>query len=174
MQSQPIDLAFLSRQTHISVPTIKKLLIAFESIFLIRILNTEGTEAKPILFLEDQGEATYLLNGNGNELSDLLRFCYANFRAQFKYRSEIKSEFFQYRNRGGAHIPLAIHVGFAKERSTLGLVPILGGTPNQHDLASSQSFLQKYPASKIIFVTCDDTDRCLSDKMRLIPVAKLV
>lgn len=173
-QAQPVDLTFLSRQTHISVPTIRKLLMAFESMFLIRILKTEGTEAKSVVFLEDQGEATYLVNGNIDDLTNLLRFCFANFRTQFKYRSEIKSEFFQYRNRGGAHIPLALHAGFEKGKSTLGFVPILGMTPNPHDLASAYSFLKKYPASKIFFVTREDTDRCLSDKMRIIPIAKLV
>jgi predicted AAA+ superfamily ATPase len=173
-QSQPIDLTSLFRQTHISVPTIKKILMAFESMFLIRILKTEGTETKSIVFLEDQGEATYLVNGNVDDLTNLLRFCFANFRVQFKYRSEIKSEFFQYRNRGGAHIPLALHVSFEKRKSTLGFIPILGSTPNHHDLASSYSFLKKYSESKILFVTCEDTDRYLSEKMRIIPVAKLV
>jgi hypothetical protein len=109
-----------------------------------------------------------------DDLTNLLRFGFANFRAQFKYRSEIKSEFFQYRNRGGAHIPLALHVGFEKQNSTLGFVPILGSTPGPHDLASAYSFLKKYHASKILFVTREETDRCLSDKMRIVPVAKLV
>ncbi len=183
-QSQAIDLTFLSRQTHISVPTIKKLLMAFESMFLIRILRTEGTEAKSVVFFEDQGEASYLVNGTTDDLTNLLRFCFANFRVQFKYRSEIKSEFFQYRNRGGAHIPLALHISFGKgdspkgdslkEKSTLGFVPILGSTPGPHDLASAYSFLKKYSASKILFVTQEDTDRCLSEKMRVVPIAKLV
>lgn len=173
-QSQVIDLTFLSRQTHISVPTIKKLLIAFESMFLIRILKTEGTEAKSVVFFEDQGEASYLVNGNNDDLTNLLRFCFANFRVQFKYRSEIKSDFFQYRNRGGSHIPLAVHVGFEKEKSTLGFVPILGSTPTQHDFAGAYSFLKKYDSSKILFVTRDGIDRCLSDKMRIVSLAKLV
>jgi predicted AAA+ superfamily ATPase len=173
-QSHAIDLTLLSRQAHISVPTIKKLLVAFEAIFLIRILKTEGTEAKSVVFFEDQGEATYLVNGNMDEQTNLLRFCFANFRVQFKYRSEIKSEFFQYRNRGGAHIPLALHVSFEKIKSTLGFVPILGSTPGQHDLASAYSFLKKYPTAKVLFVTRDSTDHCLSEKMRIIPVAKLV
>lgn len=173
-QSQTIDLTSISRQIHISVPTIKKLLMAFEAMFLIRILKTEGTEAKSVIFFEDQGEATYLVNGNMDDLTNLVRFCFANFRAQFKYRSEIKSEFFQYRNRGGAHIPLALHVAFEKEKSTLGFVPILGSTPGPHDLASAYSFVKKYTTAKILFVTRKDTDRCLSEKMRIVPVAKLV
>lgn len=173
-QSQAIDLTFLSRQTHISVPTIKKLLTAFEAMFLIRILRTEGTEAKPVVFFEDLGEANYLVNGNTDDLTNLLCFCFANFRVQFKYRSEIKPDFFQYRNRGGAHVPLAVHLTFEKPKSTLGFIPILGSTPGPHDLASAYSFTKKYAASKILFVTCEDTDRCLSDNMRIVPVAKLV
>lgn len=173
-QAQSIDLTALSRQTHISVPTIKKLLMAFESIFLIRILRTEGTEAKPVVFFEDQGEATYLVNGNVDDLTNLVRFCFSHFRVQFKYRSEIKSEFFQYRNRGGAHIPLALHVGFETGTSTLGFMPILGSTPGSHDLGSAYSFLKKYPDAKIFFVTREDRDRLLSDTMRVLPLSKLV
>lgn len=174
VQAMPLDLTFLSRQSRISVPTLKKLLTAFEAMFLIRRLNTEGTQAKPVVFFEDQGEATFLSSGRNNELIDILRFCFANFRVQFKYRSEFKAEFFQYRNRGGALIPLAVHMSVNNKRATLGFVPLLGITPGTSEMASAVSFVKKYPAAKVLFVTRENIDRCLSDKMRTVGLAKLV
>ncbi len=44
----------------ILVPTVKQLIAAFEAIYLIRIIETRGTEKKPIIFFEDQGEAHFL------------------------------------------------------------------------------------------------------------------
>ncbi len=173
MQGLPIDLANLSRQSRISVPTIRKLLIAFESMFLIRILQTRGTEAKPIIFLEDQGEASFLMAGQHHDLGDLLRFCFANLRTQLIYRSELKTEFFQYRNRGGAHVPLAAQINTGTKRFYLGFIPVLGMTPTQHDLGSAYSFLRKFSGSKILFVTLDDADRILSPTMRVVFIGKL-
>lgn len=173
-QTQPLDLAWLSRQSRISIPTISRLLTAFDAMYLIRLIRTEGSQAKPVIFLEDQGEASYLINGNYDDLTNLLRFCFAHFRVQFKYRSAIKSDFFQYRNRGGAYVPLAVHATSDHQRTTLGFVPILGSTPEKQALGSAQSFLKKYPSSKILFITDDGADRILSDKMRVIPLAKLV
>lgn len=174
VQGLPLDLANLSRQSRISVPTIKKLLIAFEAMFFIRILHTRGTETKPILFLEDQGEASFLLAGQSHELYDLLRFCFANLRVPLIYKTELKAEFFQYRNRGGAHVPLAVHIKTDNAQHHLGFIPILGTTPTHHDLGSAYSFLKRFSSSKILFVTLDDADRILSPSMRVIFVGKLV
>lgn len=174
VQGLPLDLAYLSRQSRISVPTVKKLLIAFESMFLIRRLKTEGTEAKSVVFLEDQGEASFLTMGQNNELDDLLRFSFANLRTQLAYKTELKGDFFQYRNRGGAHVPLAVQINTGKSKHYLGLIPILGTTPTHHDLGSAYSFLKKFSSSKVLFITLDDVDRILSRSMRVIFIGKLM
>ncbi len=173
-QGLPLDISKLSRQSRISIPTLKKLLIAFEAMFLIRILKTQGTEVKPVLFLEDQGEASFLMEGSTHPLDDIVRFCFANLRVQCLYRSDFKAEFFQYRNRGGAHVPLAIQIYREKKQSYLGLIPILETTPTSHDLGSAYSFLKRFPDSKIIFVTLEDADRILFSNMRVVSVGKLV
>ena len=59
-QGLPLEYADLSRRCRISVPTLKKLISAFESMFLIRQVPTIGTDKKPVIFFEDQGEATHL------------------------------------------------------------------------------------------------------------------
>lgn len=173
-QGHPLDLAVLSRQSRISTPTIRKLLTAFAGMFLIRLIPTRGSESKPVLFLEDQGEASFLMSGQKHELDDLLRFCFANFRVPFFYTSQLKVQFFQFRNRGGASVPLALQVDTAKSSHTLGIIPILGATPTPHDRGSAYSFLKTFAASKILFVTKDDVDRVLSQNMRIVSVGALV
>jgi len=172
-QGTPVDLTNLSRQSRISVPTVKKLLMAFESMFLIRTLKTIGSESKPVIFLEDQGEASFLSEGKTHELEDILRFCFANLRVQTAYKADYKADFFQYRNRGGAHVPLAARMTHNSRQHHLGIIPILGTTPVHHDLGSAYSFLKKFPSSKVLFVTQDETDRVLSPLMRVANVGKL-
>lgn len=173
-QGAPLELTRLSRQTRISVPTLKRLLTAFESMFLIRIVKTRGTEAKPVVFLEDQGEATFLLEGQKQELTDLLRFCFAALRTQLHYQPGIKTEPFQFRNRGGAHVPLAFRVRIRETDHHLGVIPILGITPTPHDLGSARSFLKSLPSSKVLFVTLEDTDRILSPSSRILSLGKVL
>jgi predicted AAA+ superfamily ATPase len=59
-QGSPLDWADVSRRARISAPTVRKLVEAFESMYLVRVVPTEGTRRKPVLFFEDQGEATHL------------------------------------------------------------------------------------------------------------------
>jgi len=173
-QGLALDFTKLSRLCRISVPTIKKLIIAFEAMFLIRILKTEGTESKPVIFMEDQGEASFLMEGAQHPLEDLTRFCFANLRLQLSCQSEAKAEFFQYRNRGGAHIPLALRMNTGQKKHYLGFIPILRTNPNQHDLGSAYSFLKKYSSSKILFVTREEVDQVFSSNMRAVFVGKLL
>lgn len=173
-QGMPVEWAALSQQSRISVPTVKKLVEAFEAMFLIRLLPTRGSETKIVMFLEDQGEASFLMEGQRQELYDLLRFCFANLRTQLSYQTAVQSTFFQYRNRGGAHIPLALELRTKETKRYLGLIPILDTTPTPHDLGSAYSFLKTFSSSKVLFVTLEDVDRVLSPVMRVIFVGKIV
>ncbi|MBI1862038.1 MAG: ATP-binding protein [Deltaproteobacteria bacterium] len=58
-QGEPLDLMAISRATRVSRPTIRKLLQAYSSLFLIRFLPVEGTAKKGTFYLEDQGEASH-------------------------------------------------------------------------------------------------------------------
>ncbi len=169
-QNQPLGFASLSRQTRVSVPTLRKLIAAFEAIYLIRIIETEGTEKKPVIFFEDQGEATHLVSNRYDELTQLTRFLFAQLRHQWHYRPEVEGSLFQFRTRGGAYVPLC----FRGKDGILGMIPILEENPNANALAGARSFLKFYPQSKVVFIHRGKNDQVLSSRMRTIGIAQIV
>lgn len=169
-QGEPLEYSELSRKTRISVITLKKIIAAFESLFLIRILETRGSEKKPVVFLEDQGEATFLCEGASNELRDLVRFLFAQLRVQHHYRPNKKVTCFQFRNRGGALVPLC----FQCPTGALGIIPILEENPGHQTLATARSFLARTRNAKVLFVHRGVNDRILTPEIRILPVEKLL
>ena len=169
-QNRPLEWSEISRQTRISVPTLRKLIPAFEAMFLIRIIETEGTEKKPVLFFEDQGEATYLTSNRYDDLTQITRFLFGQIRHQWAYRPETEGSLFQYRTRGGAYVPLC----FRNKDGELGILPIIEENPNQNAMASARSFLDAYPNSKIIFVHLGSNDQVLSARMRVLQIAQIL
>jgi len=170
-QTLPIDLSEISRAARISIPALRKIISALESMFIIRVIETEGSRRKPVLFFEDQGEASHLAAGDRpDHLFHLTRFLFSNIRQQWVYRPELAHSLFQYRNRGGAFVPLAIR----SSQRCLGLIPILNETPGRHDIASAQSFISSYPGARCIFTHLGKLDRIVGDSMRILPLSLLV
>jgi predicted AAA+ superfamily ATPase len=169
-QCEPFELSSISRKSSISVPTLKKLIAAFEAMYLIRLVPTEGTEKKPVIFFEDQGEASYLTENKYDDLTQLTRFLYANLRVQFHYRPELECKIFQFRNRGGAFLPLC----FRSNEGELGIIPIHDENPGEASLATARSFLNTYSKAKVLFVHLGENDQVLSSRMRVLGVSKLL
>lgn len=163
VQGTPLDLAKTSRAVRISPITLKKIITAFESIFLIRTITSEGSERKPAIFFEDQGEASHLQQSKGLEQENFDRFVFANIRTQLAYRPELKLSLTQYRNRGGAFIPFIIRTPGA----ALGILPILEENPSKQALSSAVSFLKKNQNAKVLFVTKQKRDLVLAKNQRV-------
>ena len=165
----PLDWSILSRETRISVPTIKRLIDAFESMYLIRIIPTIGTRQKPVVFFEDAGEARFLAEQFQTPFTPLLNTCFSNLRAQIAYRPELGIKTYQYRRRGGALIPLCFRAG----DSHLGILPLLDEAPTQSELASARSFVRFKPNSKVLLVHSGSKDLVLEKGIRLLGAAQL-
>lgn len=166
----PLDYASLSRDTRISVPTLKKLLSAFESMFLIRILPTVGTQKKPVVFFEDTGEANFLAGLAEKPLTQLLCIIFSNLRPQIAYRPELAIQMFQYRNRSGSWVPLC----FKKQNKHLGIIPLIDEAPDAISVESAKSFTRKFPNSKVLLVHTGKTDRIITPKIRVIGLSQIV
>ncbi len=169
-QAMPLEYVEMSRQTRISVPTLRKLISALESVFFIRLIPSEGTQKKPILFFEDQGEASFLSARGYSPQMELTRFLYSELRVQTHYRPAAAIRLFAYRNRGGSHIPLC----FASSNSALGIIPTLAESPPPGYLKSCESFLAHYPNSKVVFVHPGSNDRILTHRIRCLGVRQLL
>ena len=169
-QGSPLDLASLARASRISVPALRRIIHSLEAMFVIRIIDTEGSRHRPVLFFEDQGEATHLAGNKPDVLFGITRFLFSFIRQQWVYRPELEARLFQYRNRGGAFIPLALHT----KLGTLGFVPMLDETPGKHEMASAHSFLASYKDGKCLFIHLGELDRQLGNNLRIIPLSSLV
>jgi predicted AAA+ superfamily ATPase len=169
-QGAPLEWASLSRRTRISAPTLRKLIAALESMFLIRLLPSKGTEKKPAVFFEDQGEATHLAPSNRTALGDLTRFLFAQLRPQVAYRPESRASLFQLRNRGGAYVPLCGE----NSDGVRGIIPFLEHVPLPHDLATARGFLKRFPSGKVLFCGPEGEDRMLTSNIRVVGLGQLV
>lgn len=168
-QAQPIELAQVSRAARVSAPALHRLLSALESMFVVRIIETEGSRRRPVLFFEDQGEASHLAGENADPLYNMTRFLFSCLRQQWVYRPELQGTLFQFRSRGGAHVPLALRT----KQGILGFIPMLDEVPGRHEMASAQSFMASYKNARCLFVHRGKTDRLLSGDMRIVPLGHL-
>lgn len=169
-QTQPFELSEVARAARISVPALRRLLAALESMFVIRILDTEGSLRRPVLFFEDQGEASHLAGETLDPLLNITRFLFSFVRQQWVYRPELQASVFQFRNRGGAFVPLVLRTKFG----LLGFLPMLDEVPGQHELASARSLMLYDKNARCLFVHQGKTDKLLSNNMRIVPLGHLV
>jgi len=166
----PLDWASLSRDTRISVPTVKKLLDAFESMYLIRVIPTSGSRRKPVVFFEDAGEARFLAEHFQSPRIPLLNTLFSNLHTQIAYRPELAIKMYQYRTRGGVTIPLCFRGG----DSHLGVLPLLDDSPNQSEIASARSFVRSHDQAKVLLVHTGSRDWVVEKRIRVVSASQLL
>lgn len=174
LQNTPLNLSDLARKTRISLPTLRKVLTGLEAVFFIRVVACEGNESRPVIFLEDQGEATYLfsqrLSGGSSTattpIAELERLAYAHLRIPFTYTSGVSWGIFQYRQQGGAYVPFVIRaLGKA-----LGFICMPESTPSLGSLRSAASFLNKNEAAKLVYLHPGKETAVLNDRELILPI----
>lgn len=168
-QGQPIELAEVARLTRISVPTIRRLLVAFEGLFLLRVIESKG-EKRPVVFLEDQGIAQHLVRQPFDEATDLLRGIYACVLPQFVYRPQLRHGIYQYRKRGGGYIPLV----FESALGTVGILPELNQSASLSAIRSSSSFCRAVPGAYVVIAHSGSSSEWLTDRVAQVPYQLLL
>jgi predicted AAA+ superfamily ATPase len=145
---KPYSYAEVKRELKLSEVTQKKILHALESIYVLRRFKIDGAKGE-LFFLEDQFEEYRLSGGQLEKSAQIITALYRNIRAQFVYRSGDSVEFFQYRTRGGAFVPLALKT----DSGVLGMMAIQNSKPALSEKRSAESFLRRYPQGKILFLS---------------------
>ena len=125
--------------------TLKRVIFAFEALFLIRVVSVEG-EGKPTIFLEDQGMASWLKGSALENADDIVRGLYANLRQEYHYRPDRGAKITQWRTDNGVEIPLV----FVTPKNRLGFIATLNEQPTPKTLGSAQSFLKMFPNSRVV------------------------
>lgn len=178
LQNTPLNLSEVSRKSRISPPTLRKILAGFEAIFLVRILPCEGNEARPVLFFEDQGEATYLSSlrlagqppASGSFVTDLERLTFAHVRVPLTYATGVSFQISQYRQQGGAYVPFVLRAG----KNALGLVCMEESHPSLAATRSAASFLSGNAGAKVAFLHPGKTAETLDDRRIVLPIHSIL
>lgn len=167
---QSFSISQISRETRVSQPTLRKIVSAFESMFLIRFIPTYGDFSKPVIFLEDMGERNHLVSELLTPKDSLLSFLYQNLRTQVFYRPENKIEIFNFKTERNLNIPLCFKIN----QKVLGLIPI--DNEDTFDLAfeSAQYFVSVFPHSKVLLVGRGIDQKRLAPKIFKTDVSALV
>ncbi|MCM2279496.1 MAG: AAA family ATPase [Oligoflexia bacterium] len=168
-QGQPLNLQELARTGGVSAPTVKKLLAAMEGMFLLRSFATEK-QARPVVFLEDQGMATHLAAGESTPESDLMRGLFSCILPQFLYRPETAPVFYQYRTRGGARVDIAIRTSVGR----LGIIPVRGDGPAASALASARSFIADSVGAKAVIAHSGSKVSRVGESIMAVPYPMLL
>ncbi len=163
----PVNYQEAKRQTGLTPSTLKKILHALESVFLLRRIAMTGDYRGDLYWFEDQVERQYFSDGLMEE-SDWVGLLYRNARAQFQYRVGELAEFSHFRTRGGAEVPLVI----SSQGVHLGLFVLDAADDiNRSKVASAESFLKRYDRARVLFcLKNEDHFEAMSEKMAALPL----
>jgi predicted AAA+ superfamily ATPase len=137
---------------------------------LIRRIPIIGDSRGFTVILEDQAEALFLSDGEASVERQYQSFLYRNLRAQWMYRKGENVQVYQFRTRGGTHIPIVV-------KSVLNHLGFLVTTGDQLDRsmkAQINSFLAKVPESKIVVTGPHMKTEFFDTKVISLPLAGLI
>lgn len=169
-QGKPFELNQAVRKTQISAITIKRLLFAYEALFLIRLVRCQGDRKKSTYFLEDQGFSSWISRTGFNHPEDITRGLFANLRHELHYRPERNGRLYQYRTKHDVEVPLI----FDDLHVQLGILPSLDTSPRPKVLGSALAFLRKYPKFKAIIAYGGTEALVRDERLFLIPFWQLI
>ncbi len=168
-QGEPLALTEIARMTRISVPALRKLLDAFEALYLIRRVLPLGDIKKESFFLEDQGTASYLARPQ-LESSKMLRLAFSQIYPQLDYHDAGGVMTYRFETRNGACIPLV----FKTRGAVLGILPLPLESPDQAAMASVKSFLKHEPKARVLLLTRGAECVSYSDSVRSAPLLGVI
>jgi predicted AAA+ superfamily ATPase len=163
-QCMPLNWSELSQETRISRKTLPQILSAFESLYLIRWIETADAAKPTSYFFEDQGLASFLTSYQGSNTTftamDMTRAIYSNLRAYFYYTLDNPARTLEYRTRGGSYIPLI----FDTPDISLAILPIGEPEPTRSALLCAGSFLNStlpFNKNRIVIIAHTGTEKKL-------------
>jgi predicted AAA+ superfamily ATPase len=168
-QGEPLAMTELARTTRISVPALRKLLDAFEALYLIRRVLPMGDIKKEAFFLEDQGTASYLAKPQ-LEVQRMTRLAFSQLYPHLDYRDPGGVMTYRFETRNGACIPLV----FKTRGITLGVLPLPLEVPLASDMASVKSLLRHEPKARVLILTRGTQCISYSDTVRTAPLVAVI
>jgi predicted AAA+ superfamily ATPase len=160
----------IAEKAETNIQTVKKILDALVSLFMIRILKAEGGTKSNRIYLEDLGESHYLMPNLEESLTSTTLLAFAHIKTTFQYQSKHPARFYHYHTRGGVQIPICVE---ANQKNT-GFLPIEGSLPSKQEMAQARSYLASAMNSKMVFLTRENKTEQYDDRVITIPVWSLL
>ena len=165
IEGQMFSYSDLQKKTGIPRATIKNLIVAFESLFLIRTLPVQGGKKGFVIYFEDQGECRFLNQARPESYYARAGVIYRNLRAELFYDNANPFEFFYYQTKHNATMPICINwLG-----STLAVLPLQEQVASHKEIMAAQSFLKKYEYSKVILLHPEAKTKLFSERIVQLP-----
>jgi predicted AAA+ superfamily ATPase len=152
-QGESFSLKECSTKCRLAQNTVKKLLEAYEALFLIRRVPGFGFKTSPTFFLEDQGMAYYLISNKEKHQID--RFLFSQIFSNVHYSYPSKYQIGHYEYKSGSKINLVVKlddgdIAFIYENSEV---------LSAKSMKLAKHFLSDHPLGRVILLS--DTDRAL-------------
>ena len=163
-QGQPFSYTQASRTCRISQNTLRKIIQAYEALFLIRRLSPLGYRRADVFFLEDQGMATFLAGSNPG--TDILRFLYSQLLSQSHYKFMNESRMGYFESKAGAVVPLVIEI----KQKFYGILPTRNETPERTVLGGAEAFLREHKEGTIFIVSPFPRAKRITEKIIQVPL----
>ena len=175
-QGEVFDLSKAARGARIALNSARRLLSGLESVYLIRSLHKEGPSQGKLVYLEDQGMATFLLRERGFETSqlratDLNRLLFQQLNAQVKYNPKFQGRLTRFQLRSGVLIDFVVSIGNVGQ---IGYSVGIGTQASPHQIRSAQALLKKYPKARVLLLHLGSSVRELSAQMIEAPLGAVV
>jgi hypothetical protein len=166
----PWNASRIKREFGLAHQTQRNLLLALESIYLIRRIPLRGRRGE-IILLEDQFEEFQLSRGQLPLPEQYLSAVYRNTRAQFRYRTGEVVSTYCYWSPKGAKVPLV----FEGRGGTLGMMIIESDLPTLSERRSSDSFIRKIADAKTLYLSLTASHpKIIDERSMILPVATIL
>lgn len=162
-QGEPFSYTQASRSCRISQNTLRRVIQAYEALFLIRRIAPLGYRKAEAFFLEDQGMATYLSGLNPG--MDLVRFLFSQLfsHIHYRYMNEYRVGYFE--AKSGAHVPLVFEIN----GKFYGILPTRNETPERSVLGGAEAFLNAYSDGAVYIVSTSPKAKKITERIFQIP-----
>lgn len=176
-QGMPFDLTAAARGARIAINSARKILSGLNAVFLVRILHKDGDTTGKVVFLEDQGLASFLLAERGQLLgkkyyrvTDWVRLLFQQVFAQTKYRDELHSEIFSFHTRGGTIMDLCIRMGHELIAYSVGT----GVQASPSQIHSATRFRKRFTEARVFLLHQGSVFREVSKNIYEVPLGAVL
>lgn len=167
-QGEPFSYTQAARSSRISQNTLRRVIEAYESLFLIRRVSSLGYRRADIFFLEDQGMATYLAGSNPG--TDMLRFLFSQLYSQAHYNSMNEARVGHFETKAGALAPLVFEI----KKKSFAILPTRNESPEKAVLGGAEAFLREHKEGTVHIVSPSPKAKRITERIIQIPLLGII